>query len=63
MKKIVVQESIQQLLAKKGVGEREMVNIKIEHDKANIQDFIGYLKVDFANKFIGGGALTDGNVQ
>ncbi len=40
-----------------------MTNINIEHDNASIQDYIGYLKVDFANKFIGGGALTEGNVQ
>jgi poly(ADP-ribose) glycohydrolase len=35
----------------------------MQSDKASIEDFIGEVKVDFANKFIGGGALHSGCVQ
>lgn len=35
----------------------------IAPDTASIEDYWGGLKVDFANKYIGGGALIGGNVQ
>ncbi len=36
---------------------------KIEQNDTSIEDFYGHGKVDFANKFIGGGALHGGCVQ
>jgi hypothetical protein len=35
----------------------------IEKNTASIEDYYGYLKADFSNKFIGGGALMSGCVQ
>ncbi len=35
----------------------------IQSDNASIEDFNGSLKVDFANRFIGGGCLRNGCVQ
>jgi len=40
-----------------------MLKYHMQSDKASIEDFIGEVKVDFANKFIGGGALHSGCVQ
>ena len=40
-----------------------MSQLSIEADNASIEDYYGYLKADFANKFIGGGALMSGCVQ
>lgn len=36
---------------------------KMEQDHVSIEQFYGDLKVDFANKFLGGGALMSGCVQ
>ncbi len=36
---------------------------EIRSDNESIEDFTGKAKVDFANKFIGGGALHKGCVQ
>ena len=33
------------------------------HDKDSIENYFGDVKVDFANKYIGGGSLTAGCVQ
>lgn len=35
----------------------------IQNNQASIEDFFGALKVDFANMYIGGGALMGGLVQ
>lgn len=40
-----------------------MINLKIEANEADIEHNYGCLKVDFANKYIGGGALIHGAVQ
>ncbi len=40
-----------------------MADIKLEGDQASIEDYCGHLKADFANKYLGGGALTYGCVQ
>ena len=40
-----------------------MRNAMVAHDKESIEDFFGSSKVDFANKFIGGGSLQTGCVQ
>jgi hypothetical protein len=40
-----------------------MCEIKMESNTASIEDYYGYLKADFANKFLGGGALMSGCVQ
>lgn len=40
-----------------------MTTYDIRSDTESIEDFTGNVKVDFANKFIGGGALVHGCVQ
>jgi hypothetical protein len=40
-----------------------MADYDIRSDNESIEDFTGLGKVDFANKFIGGGALHRGCVQ
>jgi len=35
----------------------------ITTDETSIESYYGQIKVDFANKFIGGGALSSGCVQ
>lgn len=40
-----------------------MSRLSIEGDEASIEDYYGCLKADFANKFLGGGALLSGCVQ
>lgn len=40
-----------------------MCELFVEDDKKDIEDFYGEIKVDFANKYIGGGSLTFGSVQ
>ena len=40
-----------------------MCKITIASDTASIEDYYGDLKVDFANSYIGGGALSSGCVQ
>ena len=40
-----------------------MSKATVAHDKDSIEDFFGSSKVDFANKFIGGGSLHTGCVQ
>lgn len=47
----------------KSVENLPMMPVSFESDSASIEDFTGSLKVDFANKFIGGGALGNGCVQ
>ncbi len=41
----------------------KMSKIFIESDNASIEDYNGALKVDFANRYLGGGALGYGLVQ
>lgn len=53
--------SLDQVMAE--LEERPMMPVIFESDSASIEDFTGSLKVDFANKFIGGGALGNGCVQ
>ena len=43
--------------------EKNLCDVKITSNDASIEDFYGQVKIDFANKYIGGGSLTDGNVQ
>lgn len=40
-----------------------MCKMTIVCDNASIEDYYGDLKVDFANSYIGGGALSGGCVQ
>ena len=40
-----------------------MSDVNIQGPKASIEDFPGTAKVDFANQWIGGGALGKGAVQ
>jgi hypothetical protein len=40
-----------------------MGNIDISFDKDDIENYFGEIKIDFANRFIGGGALSFGLVQ
>ena len=40
-----------------------MINFEMCSNSASIEDYIKKIKVDFANKYIGGGALTRGLVQ
>lgn len=40
-----------------------MCPLKMAPDNASIEDYYGCLKADFANKYLGGGALTYGCVQ
>ncbi len=40
-----------------------MKTYNLRSDTESIEDFTGQVKVDFANKFIGGGALHKGCVQ
>jgi hypothetical protein len=40
-----------------------MCKVTFEKDDTSIEDFYGDLKADFANKFLGGGALMSGCVQ
>lgn len=40
-----------------------MCNLTIDKNDASIEDYYGQLKADFANKFLGGGALLSGCVQ
>jgi poly(ADP-ribose) glycohydrolase len=40
-----------------------MSKIRVESNDADIEHFIGDIKVDFANEYIGGGCLGDGCVQ
>ena len=42
---------------------QKMIPPEIVSNHTSIEEFTGSAKVDFANKFIGGGALHDGNVQ
>jgi hypothetical protein len=42
---------------------QKMTEPVIKPNHASIEEFTGLAKVDFANKFIGGGALHDGCVQ
>lgn len=35
----------------------------VGHDKESIEDYYEQTKIDFANKFIGGGSLGGGSVQ
>ena len=44
-------------------GERYLSNLIIASDTTSIEEFDGDAKVDFANRFIGGGCLRDGCVQ
>jgi poly(ADP-ribose) glycohydrolase len=41
---------------------KEQLSEVVIHD-GGIEDFYGAIKVDFANKFIGGGVLRHGKVQ
>ena len=41
----------------------DMITPKVAHDKESIEEYFGNAKVDFANKFIGGGSLGGGCVQ
>jgi poly(ADP-ribose) glycohydrolase len=40
-----------------------MKDITISFDKDDIENYFGFIKVDFANRYIGGGALSFGLVQ
>lgn len=40
-----------------------MIKPIITKDEASIEEYFGEIKADFANKFIGGGALGQGCVQ
>ena len=40
-----------------------MCKLTIDKNDASIEDYYGHLKADFANKFLGGGALLSGCVQ
>lgn len=40
-----------------------MLPIILEKDTSSIEEFVGQIKVDFANQFIGGGCLRNGCVQ
>jgi poly(ADP-ribose) glycohydrolase len=40
-----------------------MSKLTIESNEASIENYNGDLKADFANKFLGGGALLSGCVQ
>ena len=40
-----------------------MGRLRVERDDVSIEDHFGSLKVDFANKMIGGGALSGGSLQ
>ena len=40
-----------------------MRSATVESNKEDIENFYGAAKVDFANKYIGGGAMTNGSVQ
>lgn len=40
-----------------------MTKLTVEEDQTSIEKFYGALKADFANKYIGGGALSFGCVQ
>jgi len=44
-------------------GKNKMIKPTLKDDKETIENYIGDVKIDFANKFIGGGALTKGCVQ
>ena len=40
-----------------------MSEVIIESDTKSIEDYYGCIKADFANKYLGGGALMGGCVQ
>lgn len=40
-----------------------MMPYELKSDPESIEKFTGHVKVDFANKYIGGGALGSGCVQ
>lgn len=42
---------------------KQLGKIKIVDDKASIEAYVGEIKVDFANRYLGGGCLTYGCVQ
>lgn len=45
-------------------SEREMCRVEVKGEKTDIEEFTdGVVRMDFANKFIGGGALDYGNAQ
>lgn len=44
-------------------GKKKLTPIHLQDNNVSIDSEPGYGKVDFANKYIGGGALTKGLVQ
>ena len=61
MTRLVTEESVPELI--KQFKDKKMNKITVEHDKKSIEEYYGHLKADFANKYIGGGSLTQGCVQ
>ena len=61
IQRLSVKSSLSDIL--KENRDKKMCKITIANDTASIEDYYGDLKVDFANSYIGGGALSSGCVQ
>lgn len=61
IKREVVIENVD-ILIKENKDEK-LCKFTMTGDNESIEDFYGEVKVDFANSFIGGGALSSGCVQ
>lgn len=57
----VIDSRIQNLIQES--KDKKMCKIVMAGDNQSIEDYYGEIKVDFANQFIGGGALSHGCVQ
>jgi hypothetical protein len=57
----MVNDDVGQLLSK--YGNQQVKPFKLLFDNDSIEAYTGENKVDFANKYIGGGALSKGCVQ
>ena len=61
LKRTVCEITIKDVI--KQCAKRPMIYPTVTHDKESIEEYFGEAKIDFANKFIGGGSLGAGCVQ
>lgn len=61
LKRLVTEERIKDIVGK--IYEAPMEELIMKGDNSDIEDFYGSLKIDFSNKYIGGGSLIYGCAQ